>query len=284
MKFGILLFFMTLLAVGNAQQSLNQYKYIIVPKKFEGFKKQNQYQTSTLVKYLLGTNGFTAVYDDAFPPDLYSDRCLGLSVSLENESSMFATRVVLVFKDCNAQEVYRSRTGSSKIKDFKKAYNEAITDAFGSFNGFTYAYSPKAKDTEAEPVASTQIVTKEVEPQVEEQSVPVADTTEEIAENTLVVPPPPVVRVQEEVVETSIPGVNPESVKEVWYAQETPTGYQLVDSTPSIRLRLFKTSKAEVYLCEDDQKSGILHKSAGEWTFEYYEDNILKKEVLNIKF
>ena len=40
----------------------------------------------------------------------------------------------------------------------------------------------------------------------------------------------------------------------------------------------------EVYLCEDDQRRGILHKSSGKWIFEYYEGNTFKKEVLNIKF
>ena len=32
---------------GVAQQELNNYKYIIVPKKFDGFKRANQHQTGT---------------------------------------------------------------------------------------------------------------------------------------------------------------------------------------------------------------------------------------------
>lgn len=47
----ILLLAMGLGGAVNAQ--LNNYKYIIVPKKFDAFKSVNEYQTSTLVKYFL---------------------------------------------------------------------------------------------------------------------------------------------------------------------------------------------------------------------------------------
>ncbi|HUH47967.1 MAG TPA: hypothetical protein VLZ54_12485, partial [Arenibacter sp.] len=64
--------------IGMSQTELNNYKYIIVPTKFDAFKQENQYQTSTLVKHLLVENGYNAVYDNALPEDLLSDRCSGL--------------------------------------------------------------------------------------------------------------------------------------------------------------------------------------------------------------
>ncbi len=53
-----------------SQSQLNEYKYIIVPKKFDGFKNENQYQTSTAIKYYFVQQGFNAVYEDALPQDL----------------------------------------------------------------------------------------------------------------------------------------------------------------------------------------------------------------------
>ena len=43
---------------GAVNAQLNDYKYIIVPKKFEEFRSENQYQTSTLIKYYFEENGF----------------------------------------------------------------------------------------------------------------------------------------------------------------------------------------------------------------------------------
>ncbi|MGB3151109.1 MAG: hypothetical protein WBB27_10635, partial [Maribacter sp.] len=62
----------------SGQSNLNEYKYIIVPTKFEGFKYENQHQTSTIVKHIFTEKGFRAVYDNALPQDLNLNRCLGL--------------------------------------------------------------------------------------------------------------------------------------------------------------------------------------------------------------
>src|SRR5690606_40014556 len=126
-----LLFSILLLSsyLGMSQAELNNYKYIIVPAKFDTFKQENQYQTSTLVKYLLVENGFNAVYDNALPEDLLSNRCLGLLLGLTDDSSMFTTKLSLTLKDCFSKEVLKTADGSSKEKDFKTAYSEAIKES-----------------------------------------------------------------------------------------------------------------------------------------------------------
>ena len=75
----------------NAVAQFNDYKYIIVPKKFDAFRKENMHSTSTTIKYLLTKRGFNAVYDDALPDDLFQDRCLGLVAILQDDSSLFVT-------------------------------------------------------------------------------------------------------------------------------------------------------------------------------------------------
>ncbi|MBT8209940.1 MAG: hypothetical protein KJP14_05375, partial [Eudoraea sp.] len=132
--------------IGNAQNELSAYKYVIVPTKFDGFKKENQYQTSTLIKYLLVERGINAVYEDALPADLYLDKCLGVTAMLVNESGTFTTKAHIAFQDCQLQEVYRTKTGNSKIKDYKGAFQEVIREAFESLNSYTYAYKPKDQD------------------------------------------------------------------------------------------------------------------------------------------
>ena len=55
-KLGFLFLLLTGLTA-SAQDILNNYRYIIVPVQFEGFKGENQFQTSTLVKYYLSEKG-----------------------------------------------------------------------------------------------------------------------------------------------------------------------------------------------------------------------------------
>ena len=47
-----------------AQKSINNYKYVIVPSKFDFVKGKDKYQTSSLTKFLFNKYGFTAFLDD----------------------------------------------------------------------------------------------------------------------------------------------------------------------------------------------------------------------------
>ena len=146
MKSKVLYILLFAIVIGNAANAqLNSYKYIIVPKKFEAFKSVNEYQTSTLVKYFFEENGFNALYDDELPMELADNRCLGLMANLEDGSNMFTTKVTIVLKDCNNVEVFRSVEGVSKIKEYNKAYRDAIQKAFVSFAGMDYSYEPQEK-------------------------------------------------------------------------------------------------------------------------------------------
>ena len=42
----------------HAQSNLNQYKYVIVPKKYEFLKEANQYQMNALTKFLFENRVF----------------------------------------------------------------------------------------------------------------------------------------------------------------------------------------------------------------------------------
>jgi len=277
MKSFLTLLLLLIFVIAPAQEQLNDYKYIIVPKQFDTFKEQNQYQTSTLTKFFLENQGFNVVYDDALPSDLSTNRCLGLLVELVNNSSMFTTKTAVAFKDCNSKQVYISQEGSSKIKDFKGSYNEAIKDAFNSLKGFNYVYNQAA----AEPITvsfknDVKNLPTNVQQTVSDTNVPVQlSNSITMSKNDAVVAQKP----QEVAIE------NIKVSKNVYYAQGIENGYQLVDSSPKIVMKMFTTSKPNMYLGEDTNgNSGLVYSENGAWFFEYYERNQFIKNTLQIKF
>lgn len=280
----------------SAQANLNDYKYVIVPKRFEAFKKPNQYQTSTLVKYLMSQKGFNAVYDDALPPDLVSDRCLGLWASLLDDSSMFTTKTTLVLKDCNGEEVFVTQEGKSKIKEYRAAYNEAVREALKSFDAINYSYSGKEVEDRTLTVSFGKDVRSLKSKQIAEKVEPKGVNTDKVKHKAPKNKNPMVTQEateenqyykSSEPVSSNI-GANNESITagngEIWYAQETANGYQLVDNTPKVRMKLFKSSNENMYMAQSEGKSGMVYEKDGQWIFEYYEGQNLIQEPLNIKF
>ncbi|WBX73073.1 hypothetical protein PG913_09290 [Tenacibaculum pacificus] len=126
-----------------AQKKVENYKYIIVPNKFDFFKTVDQYQTSSLTKFLFKKHGFTVfLADEVLPNDLAENRCLALTAVLTDASSLFTTKNSITLKDCSNKEVFSSKEGRSKIKNYKKAYREAIRNSFKSIKALKYNYTP----------------------------------------------------------------------------------------------------------------------------------------------
>lgn len=292
---GILLALFLLSAPVQAQ--FNAYKYVVVPTHFEGYPKPNQHQTSTLIKYYLAENGYPAVYDTQQPTELRVQPCLGVFTRLHDTSGMFVTRVTLEFVDCEGKQVFETMEGTSRLKDFVQAYKEAIQNAFLSFSGRGYSYHPVAATPTtpaapavqaetpvavaaaaaavAEPVAEAAPVAEEAAAEVAEQAA--AEVAEqaaaEVAEQAAPLP--------------AIGAVAAASEKEpeVWYAQPIENGYQLVDSTPKIRMKLVNTSRKDTYIAlVDEQARGSVYLEDGVWIHEYFEGGTLFRQPLQIKF
>jgi hypothetical protein len=274
MKKLLLLLLLIFCASTYAQNELNNYKYIIVPKQFDAFKSQNQYQTSTLVKFLLVEQGFNVVYDDALPPELSNNRCIGLNATLDDTSNMFSTKVALVLKDCNSKEVFTTIDGFSKEKEYKEAYNEAIKKAFVSFKGYEYNYHSPQK-TKQLPLS----LNNERENVYEKNEEEVRVLKERMAQRDLEEKETPKISFANDVQNVEVKS------NDVFYAQEISNGYQLVDKTPKITMKIQKTSQPNIYLGEEvNGKSGLVYTKNGQWFFEYYEGEKLMSKNLNIKF
>ncbi len=271
-----------------SQGDLNDYKYIIVPKNFDGFKKENQYKTSTLIKYLFAQNGFNAVYDDALPDELSDSRCLGLLVFLDDQSSMFTTKTSIVLKDCSSKDVFTTLQGRSKEKNYNKAYNDALTEAFESIKALDYVYSPNDGQSGQLTVSFKNDVKN-----VEKQEVKKPKNKKEDAVITQEATPEKQVYKSKEPVISQIKKGKPSSEEmakpskndlNILYAQEIQNGFQLVDSTPKIRIRMFKSSTPNYYLAQSGNQNGLVYKKDGKWYFEYYVGDDFQIEALNIKF
>jgi len=271
---------------GYSQGNLNEYKYIIVPKKFDAFKNENQYKTSTLVKYLFTQNGFNALYDDALPEDLNSDRCLGLIVSVKDESSMFNTKASLVLKDCSSQEVLSTLTGNSKVKEYEGAFREAITEAFETIRAMDYKYVPKEQNNEPLTISFKNDV-KDMEKKREPKNKVDVAVVQQVAtpeEQVYKSNEPVASKIEKAEQPAKEMMVEVKNDSNILYAQEIPDGFQLVDNTPKIRLKLFRTSIPDVYIVKHAKDNGVVYKKDGKWYIEYYFGDALKIEELNIKF
>lgn len=278
---GLLLVMFAMVVSVSASGQLNEYKYIIVPKKFEAFRANNQFQTSTLLKYYFTENGFNAVYDDALPEDLANNRCLGLTANILDNPTMFVTRLHIVLKDCKNTEVIRSIEGRSKVKDYADAYKEAIQEAFITFAGLDYHYEPKSAEKEAidEPVTiSFKDDVKSIKKKPDSLVVEQKATPDEQLYKSVEPVPSNIVKAEEK------KDMSPTWHESLLYAQPVENGYQLVDSTPKVVLRLEETSMDNIFLTKYQGNSAMVFKKGEQWFLEYSENGEKHQIELQIKF
>ncbi len=128
-KYFIFLFFLISVTTKiYSQKSLNEYSYVIVSEQFEFQKEKDKYQLNSLTKFLFNKYGFHAFFDREVPNNV--KRCDGLWAEAVGSPGFIYTRVQLILTDCNGVEVFRTKFGNSKIKDYQKAYYESMREAF----------------------------------------------------------------------------------------------------------------------------------------------------------
>lgn len=236
------LFFFALLTSFSFAQSINDFKAVIVPLKFDFQKRTNEYRLSTLTKFNLNKAGFEAFYVEE--PNTY-DKCSLLYIDVINLKAFLATKMYFVLKDCNGKEIFKSTTGYTKEKEYQLAYTEALNEAFNSLYAMNYKYN-----------GTTTTATKTI------PAVPLTTSTYI-----------PVSTVSS--VDTNLT---------VYYAQPTKAGYQLVDTTPKLIMKLYKTSKNDYFTAVKDEIQGVVFLKDNEWYFEYYQNEQLISEKMAIKF
>jgi hypothetical protein len=212
-------------------QSVNDYKAVIVPLKYDFLKTENQYRMSTMTKSNLNKAGFQAYYVNEELPAGYGDRCDLLYVDVKRDNGFLITKLFVEFKDCYGKVIYTSEVGKSKEKDYEVAYRECLDLAFVSISGLHYKYSGKS-----------------VAPTV--KAVPVSAAAASV------------------VTATPLVAAAPADLKDpnLLYAQPTESGYQLIDKTPKVVMKLLKTSQSNVFIAiKDNVQGSLILKEDGQW-------------------
>ncbi|MFH7013840.1 hypothetical protein ACHRV5_18425 [Flavobacterium sp. FlaQc-52] len=245
-----------LFSVIGFSQSVNDYKAVIIPLRYDFIKTDNQYRLATRTKSNLLKAGFNAFYINEEIPAELNDRCQLLYVDVKKEGGFLVTKLFVELKDCYGKVIYTSEIGKSKEKDYEIAYREALDGAFVSVNSLHYKYSgnPVAVPaTRVNTVASLPVVA----------TAAVATTA---AATTVAAP----------VADVSDPNL--------LYAQPTENGYQLIDKTPKVVMKLFKTSRSDSFIAIKDTVQGTLNAKDNQWYFEYYQNDKLVSEKVTVKF
>jgi len=271
------LFFITL---SSAQNSLNDYKYVIVPNQFDFQREADQYRLNSLSKFLFEKNGFIALKEgDALPKELVENGCLSLNADVLKGNGMFKTKLRIELKNCRGEVVYTSDEGISRKKKYMVAYNEALRGAFKSFSFMDYKYNPSNKSN-ASTIANANDKEKEVIRALKEEIKALKKVEEKAKEidNIDVMEKEPKSKMIEEDKPIAIKKANSNTL----YAQPTNTGFQLVDTTPKVVYTIYVSGKKDTYIVKG--LDALIYKENGEWTIAEQKENGLEERVLNIKF
>ena len=258
----IFLFLLLLLSGVGFAQSLNDYKTILVPLKYEFLKSENQYRMATLSKFNLNKVGFDVYYSNEVVPDTIN-RCAVLNYDIVKDNAFLATKLYVTFKDCYGKIIYQSEVGLSREKDFQLAYNDALNKAFTSIYELEYQYNGGTNvAVEAKPEKAQRLEKREKVEKVEKI---------EKVEKVETAPQP-----------AAVVAIDPNVLL---FAQPLAGGnYQLIDSKPSVVMKIYKTSDANSFLAQKGSQQGVLVKKDNQWFFEYYQNDQLVSEKINVKF
>lgn len=243
MKKYILIFFF-FISLSSIAQTINDYKYAILPVRYSFMSKDNLYRLNTLTKVHLVKLGYTVFYDtDVLPDDIADTRCDKVYIDVEKIKSLLTTKLKVIFKDCKNNLLFESKVGTSSKKDFETGYAEALEDAF-TYVKYTYSGKDMTDSQHGKAMAK-----KTAAAQIDNST-------------------------------TDTPFVEGEQL----YAQATAEGFQLVNSEPKVVMKIFKTSVPDYYIASRGTTQGVLVAKQSQYYFEYQQNGKLVSEKINVKF
>jgi hypothetical protein len=175
-----------------------------------------------------------------------------LYYDIVKENAFLTTKVHITLKDCYGKVVFESETGVSREKAYELAYPDALSEAFASVDALHYKYIQEEVKYGVEPVVANK---KEALDGI----VP--------AKNTMS---------KADTVDLSQAGV--------LYAQPIVNGFQLVNSAPKVVMKVFKTSSSTCLIAMRESIQGVLISKDNQWFFEYYQNDTLISEKIEVKF
>lgn len=279
-----------------AQNNLSDYKYIIVPNRFDFFDEADKYRLNTLTKFLFKKYEFDALMaDEPYPEDLQNDNCLALRANVINHKGLMKTKLEVELRDCSNSLVFSTKIGETRVKEYKKAYNLAMRDAFTSFQGTNYKYegkSPVSLDVKPKPEMTITDVkpvkeVKEMKPKKQKKLVEISKEEKEDKAETLL-------NNQEllKANETTKKVIEKEFKKaekidktindNTFTAKEIFNGFKLLDNSLNEVMTIFDSGIKDVFIVKG--KDAIIYKKGEAWVYsETNETNLLTK-LIKIKF
>jgi hypothetical protein len=259
----VLFLIMSNIFVFGQEKKVNNYKFIIVPDKFDFLNQRDKYKTSSLTKFLLKKNGFTVVLNsEQYPKDLINNPCSALNALVLDKSSMFKVKVIIELRDCSNRLIYTSEEGVSRLKEFKKGFQEAIRNAYASMGNIVY--EPFLLETirkdKKEIVTVNPVLVEEVKEVKLEVELPVINNIEA----------------------AQISPINNIALSTTLYAQPKENGFQLINLKPQVVFVILNTSVKGVFLIKD--KNGLLYKKGENWIAEFYDNGKLIEKKYQVKF
>lgn len=127
--------------ISGKAQDLGNYQYVQVPERFEFQDSENKFQLNALTAFLFDKFNFTALYKEPVPEGV--DPCEVLTAEVHDESGLFRTRLYVTLENCHNEVVFKSQTGDSREKDFKRSFPEALRNAFKSVEALDHRYTGK---------------------------------------------------------------------------------------------------------------------------------------------
>lgn len=253
-----------------AQISLNDYKYVIVEKQFHFQNEPNEYNLNEMVKYQFEKIGFKVLLqDDKLPEELVSNYCLALNSEIVAKG-LLRTKATIFLRDCNGQIIFQSNEGVTKVKDFNRAYDLAIRDAFQSFSGIDYYYIPKVKEATSQEISS--------------------DSKSEMTEDTMESKEKSDVNEAEVLTSSEVVATTTETVKandtwhanlsayrdgdQVYYLKPNSIGMTLITADKSKEYQLLPTNQNDVYTLKVGTFHGVVFYDASKetYTLQYHDD------------
>lgn len=244
----ILLFVLLCCGFLSGAQSVNDYRYVVIPNRFEMQTESNQYRLNTIAKKLLTEAGFTAYYESMLPDELVNKRCDNLYMDFVKVKSMLKIKGKITLTDCRGKVVFESAEGNSRSKEYKVGYPEAFQEAFESLKALQYQYNGKVQ---SEAVSSTAGGMNRQDQQRNEVQAPASSAS---------------------------------SASSVVYSvEELANGYLVIDpATSRIALKILKTADPKIYTASNHTAQGVFINKGGKWFFEYYKDEKLYSEEYKV--
>ena len=115
--------------------------------------------------------GFITYLDnEEYTDELAKNGCKALYAEVKDVSGFFVTKSYIEIRDCKDRLLFKSSEGTSKYKEYEKAYRQSIRRAFESISEIPYEYDLSLSENEEEVKRETIKEEVNISPKVQENS------------------------------------------------------------------------------------------------------------------